>query len=69
MSRCYLVIDLFYPSREQGFLALVDLEGAKLLPPSDHALVPKKLAEEDDAHFISDYKGGEKTPKIVKDFG
>ena len=56
MSRCYLVIDLFYPPREQGFLALVDFEGAVVGPSVDHAFVVVDPAAEVGAHLsITEY--------------
>ena len=50
MERGDLVIDLFYPPREQGFLALVDFEGAVIGPSVDHAFVVVDSAAKIDAH-------------------
>jgi len=49
----YLVIDLFYPPREQGFLAFVDFEGPVVGPSVDHAFVVVDPAAKVGAHLIS----------------
>ena len=51
VRRRYLVIDLFYPPREQGFLALVDFEGPVIGPSVDHAFVVVDPAAEVDAQI------------------
>jgi hypothetical protein len=52
VERGDLVIDLFYPSREQGFLALVDFEGTVVGPFVDHAFVVVDPAAEVGTHVI-----------------
>jgi len=56
VERGNLVIDLFYPFREQGFLALVDFEGPVVGPSVDHAFVVVDPAAEVDAQVrIAEY--------------
>ena len=50
MERGDLIIDLFYPPREQGFLALVDFEGPVVGPSVDHAFVVVDPAAKVGAH-------------------
>jgi len=53
VERGDLVIDLFYPPREQGLLALVDFEGPVIGPSIDHALVVVDPTAEVGAHLNS----------------